>query len=1337
MEMKTKYVNYGLIVALCLLVIFSIGKRGEATFLSKDDLVEKSSLSPFSPNDENASLQHYLLSSESPRSIFSSNEQRATSDEIALDLPTDNLEENIQTLQEVVAQNPEDGMSLTRLGWIYLLHKGDTEGAEEYFLKAIEADPKIIKAHEGLSLAYEARGKYEAVFDEWTTLIKLDPSSFLTEIYLRRIEALELYTHRFEELVEVYEDLLEEGVGNPINENLMNLQLMGLYKKKNMLRKAVSLSRQMGYIDDWWVIGPFGKFTKFGFYEEFAPERETLFEEEYEGTKRPIRWFKLRFGTRFGVVDLDAVLSPEEGTAYTLSYVYSPTPREAALRITTDDGLKLWLNEKCVYEKDVFSEFLPHHQAVGVYLNEGWNKLLAKLTKDEGSWQFSLQITDPEGKAFPDLKCQASLPEGEKIFPGSYPKEIKVNKGALDELEKLALAKPKEAMIHAYLGILSSSAGDDERAIKEFKKAAQINPDSAFFHFMLAESYYWAFTFDRENDAKAEYEKTLSLDVDYVGAHQGLGLYYAHHEKPLLAIEEYQKTIGINPGYYYGHYLLAEAYYNQGWEDEALAELEIALGLNENSIPGYRLQAIYYYNKKNYKRAINILTEAIDKDYSSRGSWLDLAKVLDLTANYERSITAYQQLLILDPYDICIYFKLGDIYQKLKEYQKAGKIYREVAEISPDYYPSYSELGYLNHWQDKEEKAFSLWTRSLELNPGYFKLKKYLNFLEDKKGYAAEFQIDVKDIIQDSPPASDYPRASSVYLVDDMIIEVNKDTTLSYTVHQLIKIFDEKGREEWGEIELPLCEINRARTYRPDGKILDATSIKDVDNTKVVSMPGLENDAVIEIKYTKEINWGTPFTNYLSAIRFYFQAYDEPVNLSRYIVIFPQDMKLDYELLNMNVPPEVRQLKDNRLAYIWQRQKMAGLVPEPGMPPTIEVIPSVRISTLSTWDEVSRWFIGNIIGKTRQTSYLKEKVEEITQDKESLQEKMESIYYYVNTKIKNFGFREDSPYPASETLLNGYGSELDIAVLLVAMLKQIGVESRIILARATGSGDINWEKPSIYLFDHALVWVEEKDIPGLYLDNSRRYLALGEVTWDMREAKVLVLSDMDAGLESLKIPPDKKLLQSKLDIELTSQGDIQCSGWQRYFGIYASVYREHFISLDTSLRKTVYEIILNDMIRGVKAEKIEFLELENQASPLTVNFVCAASGFASKMDAQLFFEPIINPLALIESYIARVERIYPLLISVPQLTVDEYEFYLPSGYVVDNLPEDVSIETGFGNYSVTYSLENEVLKVTRSFSLPIQRIEPEEYSLFMDFCHNIDMAEKEKVVLEQRIAGSI
>lgn len=1306
MKMRIKYTNCGLIVVLWVLAIFSIGK---------------SSLSP----------------------VFSSDEQRATSDEIAqditLDLPVDNLEQSIQMLQEAVAKNPEDGMSLTKLGWIYLLHKGDNEGAGEYFLKAVEVNPKIIKAHEGLSLTYEARGKYDQVFDEWTTLIKLDPSSPLTEIYLRRMEALELYTHRFEELIEIYEDLLKEGVENPINENLMNHQLMRLYKKKNRFEEAALTSRQiyhqMGYVDDWWVIGPFGKFGKLGFYEPFAPEREILLEEEYEGTKRMIRWFKLRFGAVFGVIDLSAVLSPEEGTAYALTYVYSPEPRETALRITTDDGLKLWINEECVYEKDVFSEFLPHHQAVGVHLNEGWNKFLAKVTKDEGSWQFSLQITDPEGRAFFDLKCQASLPEGEKILSGGYPQKVKVNKGALDYLEKLALEKPKGAMTHAYLGMLSYSVRDDERAIKEFKKAVEINPNSPFFHFMLAESYYWAATFDRENDAKAEYEKTLSLDADYVGAHEGLGLYYAHHEKPLLAIEEYQKTITINPGYYYGHYLLAQTYYREGWENEAIAELEIALGLNENSIPGYRLWADYYYNKNNYKRAINILEEAVDKDYSSRGAWMDLARVLDLTTNYELAITAYQQILQFDPYDISVYFKLGDIYEKIKEYQKAEEIYREVAEISPDYYLSYSELGYLNHWQAKEEKAFSFWRKSLELNPGYFKLKKYLNFLEDRKEYAAEFQIDVEDIIQDSSPASDYPRASSIYLIDDMIIEVNEDTTLSYTVHQLIKIFDEKGREEWGEIELPICEIKRVRTYAPDGKILDATSIKDVDNTKVVSMPGLENDAVIEIKYSKEIGWGTPLANFLSATRFYFQVYDTPVKLSRYIVIFPQAIEFDYEGLNMDVEPEIKELKDNRLAYIWQRQEMAGLVPEPGMPPRIEVLPSVRISTLSTWNEVSGWFIGNIIGKTRQTSYLKEKVKEITEDKESLREKMESIYYYVNTKIKNFGFREDSPYPASETLLNGYGSELDITVLLVAMFKQIGVESRIILARATGSGDVDWEKPSIYLFDHALVYVEEEDAPGLYLDNSRRYLALGELTWDMRQAKVLVLSDVGGNLENLKIPPDKKLLQSKLDIELTSEGDIECSGWQSYFGIYASDYREYFISLDASLRKTVYEMILNTMIRGVKAEEIEFLELENQSYPLTVNFICAASGFASKVDDKLLFEPVIQPLALTESYIARVERVYPLLISVPQLSVDEYEFYLPSGYVVDNLPENVSIETGFGNYSVTYLLENETIKVNRSFSLPIQRIKPDEYLLFMDFCHKIDMAEKEKVTLKTAYSG--
>jgi hypothetical protein len=102
---------------------------------------------------------------------------------------------------------------------------------------------------------------------------------------------------------------------------------------------------------------------------------------------------------------------PTESAAYGHTYVYSPTTRPAVLLLGSDDGIAVWLDGNQVYYNDKTTGWIQDQFHVNITLNEGWNRILIKVSQSGGDYLSSVRITDLEGNAYPDLVYQLNNPE--------------------------------------------------------------------------------------------------------------------------------------------------------------------------------------------------------------------------------------------------------------------------------------------------------------------------------------------------------------------------------------------------------------------------------------------------------------------------------------------------------------------------------------------------------------------------------------------------------------------------------------------------------------------------------------------------------------------------------------------------------------------------------------------------------------------------------------------------------------------------------------------------------------------------------------------------------------
>jgi tetratricopeptide (TPR) repeat protein len=148
----------------------------------------------------------------------------------------------------------------------------------------------------------------------------------------------------------------------------------------------------------WLVVGPFPGGPNFkGFDAEFPPEKTVDPKAEYQGAKGVIRWQPTSV-LAGEYVDLVALCGQTPHVvAYALTYLHSPKGQEVTLRVGSDDGVKVWLNDKPVLVRRVYRSFRDAEDTVRVTVRPGPNKLLLKIDQGAEDWGFALDAVDSGG----------------------------------------------------------------------------------------------------------------------------------------------------------------------------------------------------------------------------------------------------------------------------------------------------------------------------------------------------------------------------------------------------------------------------------------------------------------------------------------------------------------------------------------------------------------------------------------------------------------------------------------------------------------------------------------------------------------------------------------------------------------------------------------------------------------------------------------------------------------------------------------------------------------------------------------------------------------------------
>ena len=152
---------------------------------------------------------------------------------------------------------------------------------------------------------------------------------------------------------------------------------------------------------------------------------------------------------------------------------------------------------------------------------------------------------------------------------------------------------------------------------------------------------------------------------------------------------------------------------------------------------------------------------------------------------------------------------------------------------------------------------------------------------------------------------------------------------------------------------------------------------------------------------------------------------------------------------------------------------MPQAFPEPDMPPMHTCAQRLLVSTIPTWQDLSRWYWK--LSEPRMAATvpeMQETVDALVAGAASRDERIWRVFTYVSQKIRYMGVTPEEEAPGYEphdvklTFQNKYGVCRDKAALLAAMLRMAGVEAYPVLIHV---GERRDPDVAQIFFNHAIV----------------------------------------------------------------------------------------------------------------------------------------------------------------------------------------------------------------------------------------------------------------------------
>jgi hypothetical protein len=371
--------------------------------------------------------------------------------------------------------------------------------------------------------------------------------------------------------------------------------------------------------------------------------------------------------------------------------------------------------------------------------------------------------------------------------------------------------------------------------------------------------------------------------------------------------------------------------------------------------------------------------------------------------------------------------------------------------------------------------------------------------------------------------------------------------------------------------------------------------------------------------------------------------------------------------------------------------------------------------------------------------------------------KLSRITSYIQNNIRYFviikGIGGWQAHYAADIYRNRYGDCKDKTTLVISMLQAIGIRAYYLHVDSE-RGVIDPVAPSL-VGNHMITAIELPDGENdprlqarvkaangktlLIFDPTDEETPLGLIRGELQGAYGNLANGPDSQVLKMPVlPPDSASLNRKGSFTLAADGTLSGDITDVFSGVDAARERGLLKEADAKEVHDRLEQGLSSDLPSVDFKGYEFHKTDALDQPVTLDLHVSDSSYAHAAGPLLLLRARIvgDDAQPVPDVMENKTRSYPIEIgrpgNYPGHWRDTFDITLPPGYVVDETPDPVDVDTDFASYHSATTAKGNVLHYERDYVVRQVEIPPEKAAEFRKLESAILFDEKGAAVLKKQ-----
>jgi hypothetical protein len=572
------------------------------------------------------------------------------------------------------------------------------------------------------------------------------------------------------------------------------------------------------------------------------------------------------------------------------------------------------------------------------------------------------------------------------------------------------------------------------------------------------------------------------------------------------------------------------------------------------------------------------------------------------------------------------------------------------------------------------------------------------------------------------------PNADAEAIFWEVRVDDSEASTLALKHYVRVKIFTEKGREEFSKKDIVFLKGTKvkdveARVTKPDGSTVFLKK-EDVFEREIVkangykvkaksfALPSLEIGSIVEYRYKEAIENGA------ANMRLLFQREFPIQTISYYVKPFDGNKSMFWQGFNIG---DMKFEKDKNGFQRATMNNVPAFREEPSMLPEDEVRSWIYIyysdaavtKPAEYWKNISKSIYESSKNSLKPNDDVKKVTAELINGATTDDEKLHKIYDYCKTQIKNLTYTPNvsddewkkvrDSKSGGDVLKLKMGSASDIDTLFGAMARAAGFDTRIALSGSRNEMFFNPNIANMSLMINSSSIAVKVGSDWKFFSPAGFYSQYGMMSWVEEDEGAMVTDPKELIFTRIPLSTVEKSVEKRTGkFKLLEDGTLEGEAQIEFTGHRGALLKTlNYRDSATEREKSLKDLVKINMLGTAEIENFTIENVSDPEKPFVYKFKVRIPNYASKTGKRLFFQPNVFERSAKPRFTAATRK-YEIYINYPWSEQDDFTIDLPAGFSLESAdaPAPIKDNQGIGSHETKMVILNggKQLSYKRTFS---------------------------------------